>query len=340
MKPRVSVVIPVYNGSNYVAQAIDSALAQSYSNTEVIVVNDGSDDSGRTDEVVRGYGAKVRYLTKENGGVSSALNLGIRNMTGEWFLWLSHDDWFPADRIEKDMGVASAHPGARVIYCRTFVADASGKVIRDCGLPPERLAGPLNVVDVRGLDMCATTIHRSCFDKVGMFDETNKMTQDSVMLMRLLRDFVFHLSPQTALFRREHPDRGTRQYPEEHFRYKREFCRVIREEFDMQDLFPGITKDSSEGIKALVQLGDIYRKFGCKDWAEESYTEALACSKGAKRGLLWLRLEERRTNSFWVRKGAHVLVGLLDSLLVSAKNSAACLGAITRVIQDFTKVGF
>ena len=63
--PLVSIVIPVYNGSNYMQEAIDSALAQTYENIEVIVVNDGSTDN--TDEIARSYGDKIKYFVKENG---------------------------------------------------------------------------------------------------------------------------------------------------------------------------------------------------------------------------------------------------------------------------------
>ena len=96
--PVVSIVIPVYNGSNYLREAVDSALQQTYGRTEVIVVDDGSDDGGRTDAIIRSYGDRVRRFRKPNGGVSTALNHGLREMTGEWFAWLSHDDRFAADQ--------------------------------------------------------------------------------------------------------------------------------------------------------------------------------------------------------------------------------------------------
>ncbi len=90
--PKVSIIIPVYNGEKYVSLAIESALRQTYSNLEIIVVNDGSTD--KTDKICRSYGNKIRYIKKENGGVSTALNVGIDNMTGEYFSWLSHDDLY------------------------------------------------------------------------------------------------------------------------------------------------------------------------------------------------------------------------------------------------------
>lgn len=102
--PLVSVVIPVYNGSNYVAQAIDSALAQTYQNIEIIVVNDGSPDAGATAEICLSYGDKIRYFEKENGGCSSALNYGIRQAKGEFISWLSHDDLYEPEKIKTQLG--------------------------------------------------------------------------------------------------------------------------------------------------------------------------------------------------------------------------------------------
>jgi len=101
--PKVSIVIPIYNGSNYMREAIDSALNQTYQNIEVIVVNDGSSDN--TEEIALSYGDKIRYYSKANGGVSTALNLGIQKMTGDYFCFLPHDDVFALDKIEKQIRV-------------------------------------------------------------------------------------------------------------------------------------------------------------------------------------------------------------------------------------------
>jgi hypothetical protein len=84
-QPKISVVIPVYNGSNYLKFSIDSALKKSYKNIEVIVVNDGSSDQGKTEFVALSYGKKIRYYIKTNGGVASALNFGIKHMKGDYF---------------------------------------------------------------------------------------------------------------------------------------------------------------------------------------------------------------------------------------------------------------
>ena len=98
--PLVSIIIPIYNGSNYCEQAICSALNQTYKNIEVIVINDGSNDDGLTRNICQKYSNKIFYYEKENGGVSSALNLGISKMKGEYFCWLSHDDTYTNNKIE------------------------------------------------------------------------------------------------------------------------------------------------------------------------------------------------------------------------------------------------
>jgi glycosyltransferase involved in cell wall biosynthesis len=99
--PLVSIVIPVYNGSNFMQCAIDSALGQNYDNIEVIVVNDGSTDN--TDAIAKSYGDKIRYFSKENGGVSTALNLAIKNAKGEYISWLSHDDYYLPNKVSRQI---------------------------------------------------------------------------------------------------------------------------------------------------------------------------------------------------------------------------------------------
>ena len=98
----ISVIIPVYNGSDFVAKAIESAINQTYKNLEIIVINDGSTDNGLTKKAVEPYllDNRVTYIEKENGGVSSVLNYGISHFKGDFFVWLSHDDMFAPNSLE------------------------------------------------------------------------------------------------------------------------------------------------------------------------------------------------------------------------------------------------
>ena len=136
-EPLVSVVIPVYNGANYMTLAIDSALAQTYGNIEVIVVNDGSNDNGATARIARSYGDRIRYFEKENGGVASALNLAIGEARGQFISWLSHDDLYTSDKIERQIAYLTEEPEPNrcVIYGDYAVFSNAPSDVTEVALP-------------------------------------------------------------------------------------------------------------------------------------------------------------------------------------------------------------
>jgi glycosyltransferase involved in cell wall biosynthesis len=96
-QPLFSVIIAVYNGAATLSRAIESVLAQSWTQREVIVVDDGSTDG--TQQVVSRFGDAVRCLRQENAGVSAARNAGARHADGEWLAFLDADDWYYPDRL-------------------------------------------------------------------------------------------------------------------------------------------------------------------------------------------------------------------------------------------------
>lgn len=173
--PKVSIIIPVYNGANYMREAIDSALAQTYKNIEIIVVNDGSNDNGATNEIAESYGDKIRYFSKENGGSSSALNCGIINMTGDYFAWLSHDDVYEPERIEKSVKRLT-DDYKRVVVCMGNLIDANGNPIV---YAKKRLNGLYTNKEIikafsnnHGINGCAVLVSKKLIDEVGFFDES------------------------------------------------------------------------------------------------------------------------------------------------------------------------
>ena len=106
-QPKVTIIIPVYNGSNFLAEAIDAALAQTYQNIEILVINDGSKDDGASEKIALSYGDRISYYCKENGGVSSARNNGIDHATGEWIFFLDADDLLTPDALESLLAMAN-----------------------------------------------------------------------------------------------------------------------------------------------------------------------------------------------------------------------------------------
>ncbi len=191
LNPKVSIIIPVYNGSNFLRKAIDSALNQTYSQIEVIVVNDGSTDDGDTEKIALSYGDKIRYLKKENGGTASALNFGIRNMRGEYFSWLSHDDEYYSDKIEKEIQeIFQSGDLKKIVQCEYDFYDEDSKTYTSTDFykyyPIEQLTNSVFTLLQLQIHACGALIHKSHFERVGLFNENLKCTQDIEMWFRLL----------------------------------------------------------------------------------------------------------------------------------------------------------
>lgn len=217
--PAISIVIPVYNGANYLAEAIDSALAQTYPACEIIVVDDGSSDDGATRRVAARYGDRIRYLYRENGGCGAALNTGIRAMTGEYFSWLSHDDLYLPDKLEQQVRVlAGLEDKETLLYGNYEVMDAGGKTVhvmrmQDLG-SAEQLSVPLFPLTHGIIHGCALLVARSLFARHGVFDERLKTTQDYDLWFRMLRHTPVHFIERALVRSRVHDEQGSRTLPE------------------------------------------------------------------------------------------------------------------------------
>ena len=193
--PKVSIVIPVYNCSDYLDKAIQSALNQTYKNREIIVVNDGSVDDGKTAAIAQSYGDKIRYIEKENGGVSTALNRGLEAMTGAYFSWLSHDDEYRNEKIEKQVDALRKLKKDRAIaLCDTEFIDEDSKVLdKSWGTPQSGVYSAeqvLLLMNKKSLSGISLLIPKEAFLECGGFDTTLRFTQDADMWKRIfLNDY-------------------------------------------------------------------------------------------------------------------------------------------------------
>ena len=192
MNPLVSIVIPVYNGSNYMREAVDSALSQTYPNIEIIVVNDGSTDNTR--EIALSYGDKIRYFEKENGGGSTALNLGIREMKGEYFSWLSHDDVYYPNKVEAEIDALKANGDMDMaVYSGWDELHMPKRKIKHFYSLRERnsdfyITSGLWATILGLISGCSLLIPKSYFDEYGLFDENLRLTQDYAKWFQMFHD--------------------------------------------------------------------------------------------------------------------------------------------------------
>lgn len=234
--PLVTIVIPVWNGSNYLKEAIDSALLQTYPNLEVIVVNDGSQDGGLTEDIVLGYGDRIRYFSKQNGGTSTALNLGIQNMRGEYFCWLSHDDLYHPECVEAQIKtLVDLDDKTTITMTDLCTIDENYRVMcKDTDYSfhikewPPRAEARLYPVIYMKLHGCQIMFHRSVFERVGLFNEEMLVAQDFEFFARAFREFPHVLIPRILGTARDSSNRqGRRASSKGSEEYSRVFLAVI-----------------------------------------------------------------------------------------------------------------
>lgn len=205
----------MYNGAAFLRHAVDSALAQTYRDVEVIVVNDGSDDGGATERIAVSYGDRIRYFAKGNGGVASALNLGIREMTGECFSWLSHDDVYLPRKIAAQVAALARETEPVILYGDYEEIDERGRrlgVVRT-GFMKARDFRMALITDIP-VNGCTALVPGECFDDVGVFDESLRVTQDYDLWFRMAGRYRFRHLPGVVLRSRVHPGQGTRAMPD------------------------------------------------------------------------------------------------------------------------------
>ncbi len=139
MQPLVSVIIPTYNRAALVVQAVQSALNQTYTNMEIIVVNDGSTDN--TPEILKEYEGKIKYVYQERSERSKARNEGFRHSTGSYIAFLDSDDlWLPT-KIEKQVEVLNKKADVGLVYVGGQFIDTKGNLY-DGDLSGERPTRP------------------------------------------------------------------------------------------------------------------------------------------------------------------------------------------------------
>lgn len=214
--PKVSIIIPVYNGGKYMCEAINSAIGQTYPNVEVIVVNDGSRDDGETEKIALSYGDRVKYFYKNNGGVATALNLGIEKMTGEYFSWLSHDDVYHLDKIEKQIKfLNNLNDPKTIIYGGYELINEKSNFI--AVVDPSKIHSEeklnINLFPLfRGLvNGCTLLIHKSYFESVGLFNPMLPTTQDYDLFYKIFRNGKIRFLGGQYVRTRVHEEQGSKK---------------------------------------------------------------------------------------------------------------------------------
>jgi len=181
--PKVSIIIPAYNQARFVAQTVDSALAQTWPEIEVIVVNDGSTDN--TADILAGYGERIRLIHQENRGLAGARNTGVKAACGDYLLFLDSDDLIPNAKVEHHLKFLAENPDFDLVYSGWQYIDETGAPLVGQMRPGKQ--GTLLTELLFGDFYCipgAVVIRRKVLEQVGLFDETLRAEEDTDMWLR------------------------------------------------------------------------------------------------------------------------------------------------------------
>jgi glycosyltransferase involved in cell wall biosynthesis len=210
--PEVSVVLPTYNRLPLLCRAVASVIGQTFSDWELIVVNDGSTDDTR--EYLEAIDdPRVRPLSLEHRGITSARNAGLRLARGEWVAFHDSDDLWLPEKLEWQLRRVAAQPTCRWSYTRYSFIDTNGTPLPErSNLLPLPVSGhilePLLRFEV-STAVPTMLVQRSLIEEIDGFDATMLFLSDYDFILRLAaRSDVCALSETLALVR-EHPDRTT-----------------------------------------------------------------------------------------------------------------------------------
>lgn len=206
--PTVSVIIPTYNRTRFISEAVESVLAQTYSDYEILVVDDGSIDN--TKDVLLPYQDKVIYIYQKNQGVSAARNTGIRNSKGKYIAFLDSDDMWLPEKLEKQVEILDKYPDISMVYSNISYCDEKGRYIRTASkanmfqsghIPEKVLLWKVNCGYLQ-----TWLIRKSCFDEIGLLDTTFKMSEDREMSVRIAMNYnIYGLKEPLTMVRQHRP---------------------------------------------------------------------------------------------------------------------------------------
>jgi len=184
--PQVSVIIPSYNQARFVGATVESVLAQTHPDVEIIVVDDGSTDDTRG--VLAAYGAKIHYIYQENRGLPRARNTGFLASQGDYLLFLDSDDLIYPDKLELHVALLDAEPGLGLVYSAWQQINEEGTQVLGEVRPNEQ-GQLLKKLLLRRFFFFASAavVRRACLERVGLFDESLRWGDDADMWLRLAR---------------------------------------------------------------------------------------------------------------------------------------------------------
>lgn len=210
--PKVSVIIPAYNAMAYLPETITSLLQQTFSDFEVIIINDGSFDNIE-EWFSQIKDPRARLITQKNLGLSAARNTGISQAQGKYIAFLDADDLWHSTKLEKQVEVLDTQQDIGLVYCWTALIDENSK-------PTGRIFKSYAQGNVweslteNNLIRCGSVpmVRHQCFQTCGGFDININAAQDWDMWLRIAASYSFALIKEPLVYYRQHPNNKSKVY--------------------------------------------------------------------------------------------------------------------------------
>jgi GT2 family glycosyltransferase len=188
--PLVSVIVPAYRVTESIAATLDSVLAQTFTDYEIIVVNDGSPDTEELESVLAPYRDRIVYLRQENQGLSGARNTGIRAARGKYIAPLDADDMWDPEHLAAQVAVLEAEPPIDLVYADARIfgdLPEAGKTVMDLCPSAGEVTFERLVARQCTVHVCVTVCRREALIRAGLFDPDLRRVEDIDMWLRISR---------------------------------------------------------------------------------------------------------------------------------------------------------
>ena len=210
--PHVSVIIPAHNSADFIVTAVESVLAQTFADYEIVVVDDGSTDDTR--EVLKRFEGRIVYLHQQNRGVSAARNAGLQRARGELVCFLDADDIWRPEKLARQTAFMAAHPTLGLLFADA--EESEGATVQKPSVLNTMMFGPDSLSQIplhdafrkllteNFIPTSTVMMRKTCLATAGLFDENLPNAEDRDMWLRMSSQFPIGCVPEVLAIKRSH----------------------------------------------------------------------------------------------------------------------------------------